>query len=295
MTVYLTKEFLSDLRESRDVRFVDKVLSRAINEDGSFSPDREDHRYDGIKDAWIRYVTRGTTAYRVIFIRKGPDIFLYRCGGHSVEDNLTAPTDLSGACPVASAPAEHRNQATALVDNSCYLKTSEAKFISRHIESMYHVRHKEIQIVSPFIDLDLLSSQHAFGRFLDRAIEEGTVVVLLTAAEPHEDHLAEFRKFEERDINCFFLPGLHSKLYVFDVDLSSRQRWQHGVESHAIVGSSNLTSKGLGFNDAPTNVELNCRVPTALFLEAKEFVYGLMKRADDYVKYAQKMRRRRPQ
>lgn len=295
MTVHFTREFLFDLREAKDVRFVDKVLSRTIGDDGSFTTDRDDHRYDGIKDGWIRYVTQGKTAYRVIFIRNGSDVFLYRAGGHSIEDRLPPPTDLSGAIPIQAPPAPRATGPALIVDNSCLLKTCEAKFVSRHIESMYHVRHNEICIVSPFIDLDLLSSQHAFGRFLDRAIEEDTVVILITAPDGSEDKLEHYKKLEERDINCYFLSGLHAKLYVFDIDLASRQRWQQGVESHAILGSSNLTSPGLGFADTPPNEELNCRIPAALFPEAKTFVYRLMQKADDYIKYASKTRRRKPQ
>jgi hypothetical protein len=295
VTVHFTKEFLCDLREAKDVRFVDKVLSRTIGDDGSFAADRDDHRYDGIKDGWIRYVTQGKTAYRVIFIRNGSDVYLYRAGGHSIEDRLPPPIDFTGAIPIQAPPAARAAAPAFMIDHSCLLKTCEAKYFSRHIESMYHVRHYEICIVSPFVDLGLLASQHAFGRFLDRAIEEGTTVSLVTASDGNEDKLDEYQKLEERDINCYFFSGLHAKLYLFDVDLASRQRWQKGIESHAILGSSNLTGPGFGFGDSPSNEELNCRIPATLFDEARTFVYRLMQKADDYIKYASKTRRRKPQ
>ncbi len=104
MPVHLTREFLNDLRVAQNTRFVREVLNHTVAHDGSFRPHRDDHRYDGIKDAWIRYVSRGTTAYRVIFIRKGPDIFLYRAGNHAVEDNLKAPDTLSGTFQCRSGP-----------------------------------------------------------------------------------------------------------------------------------------------------------------------------------------------
>jgi hypothetical protein len=295
MPVHLTKEFLNDLRESRDGRFIRQVLNHTIGEDGAFTPNRDDHRYQGIKDAWIRYVSRGNTAYRVIFIRRGADIYLYRAGVHSIEDNLVAPASVSDAVPISSALAEGNPTETNAMEMACLLKTSEATFVRKHIEAMFHVRHKEIYIVSPFIDLEILESRHRFGRFLDRAIEENTVVVLITSYEQGEERLSAFKNLEERGVNTFFLAGLHSKLYVFDIDLASRNSWQKGVHSHAIVGSSNLTNVGLGFSDAKCNEELNCRLPSDLFEETKVYVNRLIRMSDDYTKYAFKSRSRKTQ
>lgn len=294
MTVHLTKEFLNDLREARDARFISKVLSRTVGEDGSFMPDRDDHRYDGIKDGWIRYVTQGTTAYRVIFIRKGSDVFLYRAGGHSVEDNLSPPANLGEALQIRPVPADQQSNLNHGMERGCFLKTTEAKFISRHIESMYHVKHNEICIVSPFIDLKLLESRHSFGRFLDKAVEEDTMVVLITSSDQEDGRLPAFKSLEERGINVYFLANLHTKLYLFDVDLASRNRWQQGIQSHAIVGSSNLTNVGIGFDSAKPNEELNFRIPAEIVDEARTYVTRLIKLADDYNKYAFKSRGRRP-
>ena len=57
------------------------MLSKVLGRDGSFRLDRDDHRFHGIEDAWIRVVSRGNTAYRVIYIRRGRDVYLYRAGG----------------------------------------------------------------------------------------------------------------------------------------------------------------------------------------------------------------------
>jgi phospholipase D-like protein len=295
MPVHLTKEFLNDLRESRDARFVRQVLNHTIDQDGAFTADRDDHRYEGIRDAWIRYVTRGTTAYRVIFIRKGADVFLYRAGVHSVEDRLAPPIGVGDALQIRPVPAEQEAKAADAMQAGCLLKTTEATFIRRHIESMYHVKHNEISIVSPFIDLELLESRHGFGRFLDRAVEENTMVVVITSYEQDEKRLSTFKNLEERGICVYFLAGLHSKLYLFDVDLASRNNWQRGVQSHAIIGSSNLTNVGLGFGDGKCNEELNCRIPSELFDETRLYVSKLIRMADDYKKYAFKFRSRRPQ
>jgi len=141
----------------------------------------------------------------------------------------------------------------------------------------------------------LLESQHTFGRFLDRAVEENTSVVIVTSATQDESRLPDFRKLEERGMNVFFVAGLHAKLYLFDVDMQSRNRWQQGIQSHAIVGSSNLTKVGLGLNDARANEELNCRIALTLLEEARTYVARLMKIGDDYRKFAFRLRSGRPQ
>ena len=57
MPLHLMKEFLQDLKEADDPKFVRHVLNHTLSEEGSFKPDRNDHRYDGLDDAWIRYVS----------------------------------------------------------------------------------------------------------------------------------------------------------------------------------------------------------------------------------------------
>jgi hypothetical protein len=293
MPLHLTKEFLDDLKDSKDARFIRQVLNHCIGEDGTFTPNKDDHRYDGIEDGWIRYVSRGTSAYRIIFIRKGSDVFLYRAGGHSVEENLHSPKTFEGATEVRTIPQAQRSPAHDNYRRDYFLKTTEARFINRHIQSLYHVRHKEIYLVSPFVELSMLESRHEFGRFLDRAIEEGTIVVLITASSRNEDErLSAFKKLEERGIFVFFLQGLHSKLYLFDIDLASLNRYQQGLRSHVMIGSSNLTYVGLGLGDVKPNEELNCSLSSEMVEEARTYVTRLTKMADDYQKYAFRMRRR---
>jgi phosphatidylserine/phosphatidylglycerophosphate/cardiolipin synthase-like enzyme len=294
MPIYFCKEFLNDLRVAQDARFVREVFNHTVAEDGTFTSDRNDHRYDGIKDAWIRYVTRGNSGYRVIFLRKGPDVFLYRCGRHSVEDRLASPKTLEGALQMGGSPNLPATASNNPAEGGALLKTSEPAFLSRHIESMYHVKHNEIYLVAPFIQMDLLESRHPFGRFLDRAIEEDTLVSVITTADQDDSCLPAFKKLEERGVSVFFVPSLHTKLYVFDVDLASRNQWQQGVHSHAIVGSSNLTKAGLGFAEGRCNEELNCRLPTLLTEDIKKYVTKLIVSADDFRRHEFRKRTGRP-
>ena len=64
MAVYFCREFLRDLMEHNDAHFAARVLSKVIGSGGEFEADADDHRYKGIDGAWIRYVSRQTTAYR---------------------------------------------------------------------------------------------------------------------------------------------------------------------------------------------------------------------------------------
>lgn len=91
MALFLYRQFLVDLRTEGDAKFARRVLSKVLDSQGHFPSDSEDHRYEGIVDAWIRYVSMGGAAIRVVYIRKGQDVFLYRAGPHSVEDNLPKP------------------------------------------------------------------------------------------------------------------------------------------------------------------------------------------------------------
>ena len=92
MPVFLLPDFITDLQEHNAAHFARRVLQKTILPDGNFRPDSDDHRYHGIDDAWIRYVSRRRTAYRVIFLRRGENVYLFRAGEHSVEDHLSAPS-----------------------------------------------------------------------------------------------------------------------------------------------------------------------------------------------------------
>jgi hypothetical protein len=216
-----------------------------------------------------------------------------------VEDRLPQATDLSHTVAVGSLTAESSASAAvptaaaaAATDDAWFLKTSEAKYIGRSIEAMYHVRHKHICLISPFLQYNILESTHRFGRFLDRAVEENTVVELITSGDHNKEYLPVFRRLEERGIFVYFLKGLHAKLYFFDVDLSSRNKWQLGIESHAIVGSSNLTGAGLGFGDSAPNEELNIRLGSAFLGDVDLYKTKLVLAADDFETYALKTSRR---
>ena len=74
MTVYFLPQFLTDLSTHMDRHFARRVLQKTILRNGTFREDGDDHRYRGLPDVWIRYVSGGRSAYRVIFIRDGTHV-----------------------------------------------------------------------------------------------------------------------------------------------------------------------------------------------------------------------------
>src|SRR5687768_10185319 len=97
MKLFIAPQLLEDLRSADDPRFVRRVLTQILDEAGEFRKGQNDHRYHGIENAWIRYVSRGKTQYRLIYILNGDSVYLYRAGLHSIEENLAAPRDLANA------------------------------------------------------------------------------------------------------------------------------------------------------------------------------------------------------
>jgi len=280
MPVHFTKEFLDDLVTAQDVRLLRKVVNHTMAEDGSFKTDKDDHRYKGIKDAWIRYISQGGAAYRVIYIRKSENVFLYRVGPHKVEDHLIEPDDIGSAVRIEKCRVEFDVTGQRTVNAGFLLKTTEAVYLSRFLTSMYHLRHKQIFIVSPYLDLALLESRHHFGRFLDKALEEETYVAVITVP-PDDNDLPAFTKMEERGFEVFFVTRLHAKVYLFDIDPYAKNPYQKDAESRAIVGSSNFTFPGIGFDDAEPNEELCCALPIQLMDEVRTYLTKLAFHADD--------------
>lgn len=216
MKIRIAPEFLMDLRNALNQDFVQRVLDCVLDQKGQFLPERNDHRYTGLQDAWIRYASRGKTAYRVIFIRSKDTVTLYRAGVHSIEDEVTEPVFADGLPEVAAAEAAPE-QPPHHFDFGILLSTFKPSLLRHAIAQMYHCGHKEIVLVSPYVSFTMLSRNHHFGRFLDKAIEEDTVTSLITRP-PTNGEIRHFQELEERGLMVYFHKTIHAKLYLFDVD-----------------------------------------------------------------------------
>ncbi|PTW50589.1 hypothetical protein [Rhodovulum kholense] len=291
MPVFLLPDFIADLQEHNDAHFARRVLQKTIRHDGGFRPDTDDHPYEGIEDAWIRYVSRKRTAYRVIFLRKGENIYLFRAGEHSVEDNLTGPAagameaavavDDGGpevAAALAGMPARERPAAAPPPVNR-FKRNIPNPQIHREIFSRRNLPHKDIWLVAPFVNGDLFAPTKPFGKLLLDQVEDGASVALITAP-PKDKNIEWMETLAERKVGIFVYPRLHSKLYCFVFD--ENRRYERGLRegdqysSLILVGSSNLTSMGMALGERQCNEELCYSVPENEIGFIEEYVAELM-------------------
>lgn len=287
MKVYITPDFINDLRESGDLRFIRSVLNHTLNDDGTFRTDTDDHQYHGIKDAWIRYVSRKRTAFRVIYLQKGDSIYLYRAGMHNIETRLQQPQNLEISIPINRIDRQALSPQVD-IDMGMLLKTYEPTFLSKVFRSMYHVKHNEIILISPFISPDMVARNHHFGNFLDKAVEEDTEVTIVTKPPESRDvpaYMPIYKDLSERCIFIYFRANLHAKLYIFNIDPTKLSMFNRDMKKTAILGSSNLTKPGISLDDEYAQDELCYRLPTAIYQDAYEFAMKLINRSEDYYSY----------
>lgn len=275
MPVFMLPHFIADLQKHRDAHFARRVMQKTLRSDGNFRDDGADHRYKGIKDAWIRRISRGNTAYRVIYLRKkGDRIYLFRAGEHHIEERLTAPAgDTFGrALPVVddgagvATPATSRRQEAQAQGRTAqrFKSNVPSPEIQRAITSRRNLPHKDIWLVSPFVNKDLLSPTAIFGKLLIEQVEDGANVILVTAP-PKNQNIEWMEKLEEHNVNVFVYPRLHTKLYCFIFD--EKRRYDRSLigggrySSLILLGSSNLTVAGMALDEKRFNEELCYMLP----------------------------------
>jgi phosphatidylserine/phosphatidylglycerophosphate/cardiolipin synthase-like enzyme len=289
VTIRFMLQFLEDLRDADDARVVRRALDQIIDAQGEFRRDSNDHRFHGIENAWIRYVSGGKTAYRLIYIQNGSEILLYRVGGHSIEDRLQGPGSLEG---IALAPSEpFRGRSQAVRSSGLLLKTSSEPMLSKMISSLYHVGHREIWLVSPYLSESLFCRNAPFGRFLDRAMEDGAAIALITRLG-EKLNTGFLEDLEARGIAVYLHPKLHAKLYIFELELSSLSQYNRDMSSMAILGSANLTEMGLSLEQPSGHEELCYRISPDQFYEAKSHAEWLANQSQDLQSVKLKFNRR---
>jgi phosphatidylserine/phosphatidylglycerophosphate/cardiolipin synthase-like enzyme len=277
MTVYFYDTFIRDLHEHGDSNFAQRVVRKIMNPNGTFRHDVEDHRFDGIENAWIRYVSGGNTAYRAIYIREGEHIYLYRAGEHSIENNLGPPrgnrtlAEIS-AIDKASATVE-RPSINSFNLSHLFRQNGRGRLLRSFLLGRRLFPHKEIFLVSPFLSLDLLERTNRVGLALDQLREDGTKITLITRP-PLVSELGRLRDLEVRGWDLFFHRTLHAKIYIFKV-IQDTKYVEHGAADAALIGSANLTEKGFGLDEHNYNEELCYELPTDAQEGALDFIYGL--------------------
>lgn len=286
MPLYFCPEFIADLQNHGDANFAKRVLQKVI--DGTeLRPDGKDHRYQGIQGAWIRYVSRGNSAYRVIYVRQGSDVFLYRAGEHAIEDHLTAPDDLTGL-PVQSYSGtsaattqqyawQQAQAPTALQPNrSPFLKNFSTRYLKAALLSRRLVPHKCVTLISPYLSVELFEMSNIFGKMLFDLMGSGTEVTLITKP-PNPKDIGVFERLEQRNMKLHFHETLHAKIFIFELDEGHSRAHDEPI---AILGSANLTNSGLAFA-VRSNEELCYELRGAEIDAVKEFAAYLKLSAVD--------------
>lgn len=291
MPIFLLPDFIADLQDHSDAHFARRVLQKTIRPDGTFRIDSDDHAYHGIEHAWIRYVSRRRTAYRVIYLRYGENIYLFRAGEHSIEDRVATPAAgaVEAALPVtgggpevavalAAMPARERPITPPSPINR-FKRNIPHPQINREIFSRRNLPHKDIWLVAPFVTGELFAPTAQFGKLLLDQVEDGASVVLITAP-PKDKNIEWMERLSERKVGIFVYPRLHTKLYCFVFD--ENRRYEPGLcggdcySSLILVGSSNLTAAGMALGEGRCNEELCYAVPEEQISFVEDYVTELM-------------------
>lgn len=297
MKVSLHTEFVGNLIEIGDAKVASRVLRKIFDKSGQFIVHaKDDHRYHGIKDGWIRYISQGGAAYRVIYIRDGDRVLLYRVGPHSVEDNLTAPDGTSGHHIVQDpireamriAPGNHFSIAemaevqlaikdVAQEDNlkgTRLFQNHADRFLYGNLLGRRFLPHKDVYLMSPYLSMELLRPTHVFGQMLDELIEGGAAVWLISKP-PKVSEIFLFEQLSARRINVFFCQEVHAKVYAFILNREELNPDQKENKDLIVVGSANMTWQGLnpkGLQSESIQYELSYDVPADDWSEVERFL-----------------------
>ena len=90
--IKLHRRFIEDLNGLKDGTHFRQIILAVLDQISGEHNNKNDHRYKGVKDAWIRYVSRGNTALRIVYFQREEGIIFYRGGTHDIEDSVSKPS-----------------------------------------------------------------------------------------------------------------------------------------------------------------------------------------------------------
>jgi hypothetical protein len=255
MPVYFCREFIRDLIEHGDANFASRVLAKVVNAEGEFEFDVDDHRFKGVENCWIRYISRQRTAYRAIFIRNGADVYWYRAGGHSIEGRIRPPQELNTATRIGETPrgldalSGHRNPR--------YTKSTHPRYLREVLASRVLVPHRNVTLVSPRLSTALFSPVGLIGRLITATAEFGGTVSVITRP-PNDRDLNQYRWLSARGVDLLVHEGINARLFYFEVDRNQLDPELSYLRDIAIIGSAELTEKGLNLQSDEASDEELC-------------------------------------
>lgn len=293
MHFYFCPEFITDLKNHDDAAFARRALRKTIKDNGEFYKDKDDHRYNGIDDAWIRYISAGGTAYRMIYIQKGDRVYFYRAGNHDIEEHL-APPNLENAIEIAEAPLEEGLDAEVEAVNRFLanhtFSNSDPRLIFHEIMARRLIPHSDIYLIMPNVDTALISSKGSVGKIITNQAEDGARVYLVTTP-PERKSLHVFEDLERKGVESFFCDDLNSRLYLFLVPEEEFHRSQGANKSIGIVGSAVISQEGFPTRINSGNEELCYEIPAEAHAGAEEYAVNMVTKASDLRKIRNEYRR----
>lgn len=281
-TIRVYKSFIEDIVSHGDASFAKRVVGHLNDVFEGNENKSNDHRYNGIDNAWIRYLSRGKTAYRLIYLKQGGYDVFYRCGSHSVEDNLAVPTDTN---EVVNLELSSEKSAEDTVSQTIYTN-HKAPIILSAFTGRSLIPHKEVFLISPFIDPTILYRGSKVGQVLDKMKSDGTDIKIVTSLDSLDKFDEIWQNLDARNIELAFLPKLHSKIYLF----MTNEYHHHHLSSRpslGIIGSSNLTKRGIAEKLGDGNYETNYSVSDKSIEKLYDLAIDHYARAIDFRKAKQ--------
>lgn len=265
MKILILPEFIEDLKSLDNIKTLARTLEKLFDNRFNFKQNRDDHRYDGIDNAWIRDISKGSTAYRTIFINKGNTIYLYRTGTKKIEQNLPDPNLAGSVFELSDFKVEITGTINEFHDNGKLLKSPRPTELFDEIIRFNHVPLREIWMISPKVSFDLFSDNHHLGKFINKAAESDTMIILITLPPQNQEQIVFYDSLEIKNIIVAYNEKVHAKMWYFDIDFENLGKYlvEDGFTSTAILGSANLTFEGLGQNNTveENTIELCYKLP----------------------------------
>ena len=190
----LHKKFIEDMCENAEPNFAKRVLQTLFNKENLNS---EDHKFKNIDNAFIKKISRGD---RIIYFKsKKSDIIYYRCGNHSIEDiqDRNKNVDINSIITDCSEIEISEDEIEEMVSPQTFLSNHKGKTIVQAFWSRIRIPHKEVYIVTPFIETSYLQSTSKFGKMIDGFLSEQADVNLVTQI-PNISDIQIFKDFERR-------------------------------------------------------------------------------------------------
>ncbi len=252
----LHKKFIEDMCQNSEPNFAKRVLQTIFNKEDLNS---EDHKFKNLENAYIKKISRGD---RIIYIKsKNSDMIFYRCGNHSIEDiqDRNKNVDINSIIDECSEIEINENEIEEMVSPQTFLSNHKGKTIVQAFWSRRRVPHKEVYIVTPFIETSYLLSTSKFGKMIDDFLSEHTDVNLVTQI-PNVEDIKVYKDFERRGATTWFKEKLHTKVYLFITNKEFNSSYAER-DDLGIIGSANLTNRGIPFNGTDFNHETCYTVP----------------------------------